>query len=495
MNNVGFVLLYILFHVFPMIINNASAVHVKYFRQPSTWFEAQTKCQHAGGRLATYKESTLTCDKIEGDVDSAKGSTFWTGEYTKSYWISREGCYNITRTTDVSWLSLSECFALCRKQNISLHRFAYRLRDQKCVCLHNNALMTLHESHNCSEFIKLKKAYFSYEVVALNQSKDSCAYFDCEQNQTFPSSCKDKRVAFCGDSTSSLYWNMFQEKCRNIVLENLNTTCKMHYDVGYRGGIWLPIQKLTIRTEIIGHEIYNEKDVSECTYYHCYNKQKVHPMHVNTTCKSMTDGFFCAFAKNTDYLDQAVTPHTGIIIGGVIGTTVLIVVIVLIIVYKFRCKNALSKKANDRLFGFSNGQSPTYKEDHNTETSSTNSKMYNNKLYDEQCLPPCKIVPDESLRNEKDNREDCSRPNDVYSTPMKTKNVEQFTQEEDSKDGIDVESEYDILNKTPRSSNDTLEHNIYDTTIASRCESDPTYNTATNSMSKRKNDDDMYDRL
>lgn len=147
------------------------------------------------------------------------------------------------------------------------------------------------------------------------------------------------------------------------------------------------------------------------------------------------------------------------------------------------------------MFGFSNGQSPTYKEDHNTETSSTNSKMYNNKLYDEQCLPPCKIVPDESLRNEKDNREDCSRPNDVYSTPIKTKNVDQFTQEEYSKDGNGVESEYDILNKTPRSLNNTLEHNIYDTTIASRCESDPTYNTATNIMSDRKNNDDMYDRL
>lgn len=147
------------------------------------------------------------------------------------------------------------------------------------------------------------------------------------------------------------------------------------------------------------------------------------------------------------------------------------------------------------MFGFSNGQSPTYKEDHNTETSSTNSKMYNNKLYDEQCLPPCKIVPDESLRNEKDNREDCSSPNDVYSTPMKTKNVDQFTQEEYSKDGNDVESEYDILNKTPRSLNNTLEHNIYDTTIASRCESDSTYNTATNIMSDRKNNDDMYDRL
>ncbi|CAC5385891.1 unnamed protein product [Mytilus coruscus] len=397
------------------------AVHVKYFRQPETWFEAQKICQDEGGRLATDKESTLTCDKIEGDVNSAKGSTFWTGKHTRSYWISREGCYNIARTTEASVPSLSECFAVCREQNISLDRFAYRRRDHKCVCLHNNALMTLHESHNCSDFLKLTRTYFLY----------------------------------IGNSTSGLYWDNSQKKCRNIVPENLNATCEMHYDAIYRRGIWLPIQKLAVRTEITDRKTWR--------------------------------------TNSTEYLEQTATSHTGIIIGGVIGTTVLIVVIVLIIGYKFRCKNATSKKANDSLFALSNGQSPTY-EDHHKKKSFSNDKMFNNKLYDEQCLPPCKIVPDESIKNEINNREDCRRQNDDYSVPMKIKKAEQSTQEEDIKDGNDVESEYDILNKTRRSLNNTLEHNIYDTTIESRCESDPTYNTATN-MSNRENIDDMYDRL
>lgn len=126
-----------------------------------------------------------------------------------------------------------------------------------------------------------------------------------------------------------------------------------------------------------------------------------------------------------------------------------------------------------------NEQSPVY-EDQHRKTCSTNDKIFNNKLYDEQCLPPCKFVPDES------------RLNDVYSIQMKTREVEK---EEDSKDVNEFESEYDVLNKTPSSLNSKLEHNIYDTTIASRCESDPTYNTATNVMLNRENIDDTYDKL
>ncbi|CAC5385880.1 unnamed protein product [Mytilus coruscus] len=199
-------------------------------------------------------------------------------------------------------------------------------------------------------------------------------------------------------------------------------------------------------------------------------------------------------SNSTDYLKHKITSDTGSIVGGVVGAVVLIVTIVLIVVLKIRCKNATSKKENDNLFARSNGRSPIY-EDHHRKTPSTNDKIFNNKLYDDKRLQPGKIVPNESIRYEINNRTDCNRQNYDYAVPMETKRTQPSPKQEDFKDGIDVESEYDILNKTPRSLNNTLEHNIYDSTIASRCESDSTYNTSTNILSNRKNIDDVYDRL
>lgn len=104
------------------------------------------------------------------------------------------------------------------------------------------------------------------------------------------------------------------------------------------------------------------------------------------------------------------------------------------------------------------------------------------------------MVPDKNIRNEKD-REDYNRQHYDFAVPIGIQETHSTQKPEDCKDGIDVESEYDVLNKIPRSLNSSLEHNIYDSTIASRCESDPTYNTATNNLSNRKDIDDVYDIL
>ncbi|CAC5394094.1 unnamed protein product [Mytilus coruscus] len=466
--------------------------YVEYIPQPKTWFEAQKICEFNGGRLATDKDSNLTCAKLEGDIGSNKSSTFWSGMYT-TYWVSREGCSNITRITEIPLsLSLSECFEVCRHQSTILHSFAYRPRDQKCVCLHSNARIKQHEGYNCSDFLKSNTTYLVYN--------DSVPY--------------------------DVDWKMSQEKCKNSIPINITNICTeiSHND---RKGIWLPIQKIALRTEISdGTKTTNVTTRQQTTTHVTSKKQtttnlilkhtvtKDSTEYVKQTATSNTGNTLITTtnittkprrttdvkmvhsvpSNSTAYWKDTPTSDTGLVVGGAVGTVLLIFAIVLIVVIKIRCKNATSINENDNFFALRNGKSPVY-EDQHRKTGSSNDKMFNKKLYDEQCLTPCKIVPDESIRNEINNREDCKRHNYDYAVPIETKRTQSSPKQEDFKDGIDVESEYDILNKTPRSLNNTLEHNIYDTTIASRCESDPTYNTSTSIMSNQKNVDDMYDRL
>ncbi|CAG2242576.1 unnamed protein product [Mytilus edulis] len=118
----------------------------------------------------------------------------------------------------------------------------------------------------------------------------------------------------------------------------------------------------------------------------------------------------------TKYSKQTATSYTGLIVGGVVGAVLLIVVIVLVIVLKIRCKNATTKKENDNLFALSNGKSHIYEQQHRKRCSS-NDKIFNNKLYDEQRLPSCKMVPDKNIRNEKD-REDYNLQNYDFAVPI-----------------------------------------------------------------------------
>ncbi|CAC5385895.1 unnamed protein product [Mytilus coruscus] len=586
MKYMRFALFCILFRVCFMINNDTTDVHVKYIPQRKTWSEAEKSCQDEGGRLATDKDSILTCDKLEGDINSDNGSTFWSGKYTTmTAWISREGCYNISNITDMPH-SLSECFEVCRHKTTIFQSFAYRPRDQKCVCLHGNILMQSHESHNCSDFLKSNTTYLLYRVINSNSfnSTGNCAFVDCSNGHRMEAStCNDKRRPFCGIysnpvvSPDDVDWMISQEKCKDTIpIKTYNNICAV-ISHDERKGIWLPIEKIALRTEISDDGIDHGQGVTQCTSYHC-NKGKEDTI-ANTACKNKTDGFFCLLhngtkttnvnkkqqttthvtskqqttinlilkhtvtkesteyvkqtatsntgtdlkhsgntlitttnittkprrttdvkmvksvpSNSTDYWKDTPTSDTGLVVGGAVGTVLLIFAIVLIVVIKIRCKNATSKNENGNFFELRNGKSPVY-EDQHRKTGSSNDKMFNKKLYDEQCLTPCKIVPDESIRNEINNREDCKRHNYDYAVPIETKRTQSSPKQEDFKDGIDVESEYDILNKTPRSLNNTLEHNIYDTTIASRCESDPTYNTSTSILSNQKNVDDMYDRL
>lgn len=509
-----------------MFNNGTSDVHVKYIPQQKTWFEAQEICESIGGRLATDKDSNLTCDKVEGDSDYNKGYTFWSGHYTTlTDWISKEGCSDISRITEMPRsLSLSECFEVCRHQNTILNKFAYRPRDQNCACLHSNAYVKLHEVYNCSELLRSNTTYLVYSVIQSNSisSTGNCAFVDCRYRQRREAtSCNDLRRPFCGSISNLVNWTVSQKQCKDNIPTNISNDCIqiLEHDDKDLKGIWLPIQRVALRTEISDDGIYHEKDVTHCTSYHCQKGKEGTRNIAHTACNDHTDGFFCLFFKgttttnvtttqqttitvimehivtknSTDYLKQTSSSNTGLIVGGVVGTVLLILAIVLIVVLKIRCKNATSKKENDNLFTLSNGNSPTYDVNHGSPCSSSD-KMFNNKLYDEQRLPSCKIVLDENIRNEKDNREDFKNQNYDYAVSIEIRRTQLSPNQEGFKDCIDVESEYDILNKNPRSLNNTLEHNIYDTTIASRCESDPTYNTATN-MSNRTNNDVMYDRL
>ncbi|XP_076084626.1 uncharacterized protein LOC143055376 [Mytilus galloprovincialis] len=179
------------------------------------------------------------------------------------------------------------------------------------------------------------------------------------------------------------------------------------------------------------------------------------------------------------------TSNIGLIVGGVLGTLAIIGVVILVLILKLRRTQALSKRQN-------NEQSEISNDNHERNTPSNNIRM--NQLYEDEEAHAGRPVPVRTKGTEIATEPEGKKPNDVYAVVMKNNNPPPvhvgFKSVVASAEA--VESEYDRLNITPKCLANNMENNLYDSSIAERCESDPTYNTATNIRHSRQHTEDVY---
>lgn len=146
-------------------------------------------------------------------------------------------------------------------------------------------------------------------------------------------------------------------------------------------------------------------------------------------------------------------------------------------------------KHNEQLT-IHNGDSISYEDNYRKELSS-NEKIKVNQIYEDDW------AQSGGLDTEIINAQTTKKPNDVYAVVMKDNMTPPLHAGLGSVEATEeaIESEYDRLNITPTIIADNMENNLYDSSIGDRCESDPTYNTATNMIHSRQNNEDVYDRI
>ncbi|CAC5426263.1 unnamed protein product [Mytilus coruscus] len=463
-----------------------NAYFVQYFPHQDIWFDAQKFCNDTGGRLATNEDSgdELSCNKLKGRIDS-NGLTYWTGKYkTISHWISRIGCFEILRNpTVLPAHSVSRCYEVCRMQHTIIKLFAHI--EHKCVCLTENiqSLEKIGEIRQCNQ--------------TLNSDNNFLAYID---------------------SFASLPWNKSEERCKYHIPGTIEDICKP-MTIGHPGA-WLPIHRVTFWTEVTldGVTMEETEYVTECQSYRCYNNEAT-PHLANTSCSEKTTGFFCAFSssnnmttdrmktftesavlfpgtysfKSTNLKDHGSNVRTlnedrftGLIVGGVLGAFIIVGVVILVVILALRRRKASTKNQNVEQIEISD-------EDQQRKTLSNNIRV--NQLYEDEGAHESRLVPVRTKETECANEQEGKKSNDVYAVVMKNNmttplqvGINSVVASEDA-----AESEYDRLNITPKVLTDNMEYNLYDSSKADRCESDPTYNTATTIRHSRKNTDDVYD--
>ncbi|VDI05912.1 Hypothetical predicted protein, partial [Mytilus galloprovincialis] len=125
-------------------------------------------------------------------------------------------------------------------------------------------------------------------------------------------------------------------------------------------------------------------------------------------------------------------------------------------------------------------------EDHQRNNRSNNTRV--NQLYEDEGARADRPFPVRTKKAEIANEQEGKKPNDVYAVVMKNNKPSplQVGLKPVVASADDVESEYDRMNITPNFLEDNIENNLYDSSIAERCESDPTYNTATNTIHSRQ---------
>ncbi|CAG2226082.1 unnamed protein product [Mytilus edulis] len=101
------------------------------------------------------------------------------------------------------------------------------------------------------------------------------------------------------------------------------------------------------------------------------------------------------------------------------------------------------------------------------------------------------------IETEMINAQEGKKPNEVYAVDMKDTILSPLQVGLDTVVASEeaVESEYDRLNITPKVLTDNMENNIYDSSIADNCKSDPTDNTATYMILSRQINEHVYKSL
>ncbi|VDI27660.1 Hypothetical predicted protein [Mytilus galloprovincialis] len=529
--------------------------HVEYFEQEKTWFQAQRTCNNSGGWLTSNKNNVINCNQV------TKGATFWTGEYsTISHWISKIGCIELLGDPHVSLVpTVSKCLEICRMRHIDVEILGHI--KNRCVCISSNkpSLRKLVTIQQCHSYIASNNSYWAYSVT---QNKTltgpgNCVFVKCDfKPVVYAATCKDERRTFC-DRASHLNWNLCQEHCKNKIPGNLSEICEgVQND---QTGVWLPMHRVVLRTDVLHDVIDNENTVLHCASYRCYYKTGVSTVLMNNSCTTKANGFFCTFASSsyneatdrsyttfnstalnfkltkangtfentanafkitgtrsfttsnvfqpatsnivkvndnrnlTEIPQNAATSYIGLIVGGVLGALVIICIIVLVVIKKLRGK-AATKRQTMEQFEISKDKSTI--DDDKQRGNKSNDKILNIQ-YEDDWAHAGRYFAEKIMETEMINAQEGKQPNDVYAVVMKD------TMTSPLQVGLDcvvaseevVESEYDRLNITPKVLTDNTENNIYDSSIADRCKSDPTYNTATHMILSRQINEDMYDRI
>ncbi|CAC5385898.1 unnamed protein product [Mytilus coruscus] len=275
---------------------------------------------------------------------------------------------------------------------------------------------------------------------------------------------------------------MSQEICKyQTTPEDLWDICRTLPDKHLNA--WLPMHRVVFWTEVTCGQGQTEVYVAS-------------PYNMTTTkIKTVADSaVLCpgTFSfKSTNYHGSNertvnIEQITGLIVGGVLGALAIFGVVILVVILTLRRRKASTKNQSVEQIEISY-------EDQQRKTVSNNTRV--NQLYEDEGVHAGRPVPVRTKETECANEQEGKKSNDVYAVVMKNNmttplqvGINSVVASEDA-----AESEYDRLNITPKVLTDNMEYNLYDSSIADRCESDPTYNTATNIRHSRKNTEDVYD--
>lgn len=135
--------------------------------------------------------------------------------------------------------------------------------------------------------------------------------------------------------------------------------------------------------------------------------------------------------------------------------------------------------------------------DEDTQRQKTSNDKTANTQYEEDWAHAGRFFAEKIMETAMVNSHDRKNLNDVYAVVMKDNMTSPLQGGHDSEIASHeaIDSEYDMLNITPQFLRDNTENNLYDSSLADRCESDPTYNTATHMIHSRQNNEDVYDRI
>ncbi|CAG2242578.1 unnamed protein product [Mytilus edulis] len=273
------------------------------------------------------------------------------------------------------------------------------------------------------------------------------------------------------DIGARIDWLTSEERCKHQNPKNTADICKQT-EIEHPGA-WLPIHRVPFWTEVTRASSNN--------------------MTKNTT-KTLTDSaalypeilsYESTKSHGTDAQTINAGRKTGLIVGGLLGALAIFSVIILAVILTLRRKKASTKNQNVEKSDISN-------EDHQRNNLSNNIRV--NQLYEDEGARADSPVPMSTKEAEIANVQEGKKPIDVYAVVMKNNKPSplQLGLKPVVASADDVESEYDRMNITPNFLEDNMENNLYDSSIADRCESDPTYNTATNTRHSRINTEDVY---
>ncbi|CAC5385890.1 unnamed protein product [Mytilus coruscus] len=317
-----------------------------------------------------------------------------------------------------------------------------------------------------------KNTFLSFikDGIGTEEAVTECESFRCYDNDGVPSirantSCSDKTNGFfCAFSSS---YNMTTDRSKKIADSAVLCPGTFSYESTNSHGS-------NERTIIIVEQITDKRSFSTIA-----NSITMLQSTTNIIEKQNDTRNF------KEISEHHATSNIGLIVGGVLGALAIIGVVILVLILKLRRTKASSKRQNVEQFETSN-------EDQQRKKLSNHIRV--NQLYEDEGVNAGRPVPVKTKETEIANEQTGKKPNDVYAVVMKNNmtsplqvGLKSVVRSEEA-----VESEYDRLNITPQFLADNMENNLYDSSVADRCESDPTYNTATNIMPSRKNTEDVY---